>query len=87
MPYTDAADLFTDQRFRVGCFRKQSHIFTAFKQKLYKEFQCSFPGYCPLFQDVNIRKFRWQVRWLWEFLVNTHIDQNTCEWLKILIDT
>ena len=61
-------------------------FFAAFKQKLYKEFQCSFPRYCPLLQYVNIKKFRWQVMWLWEFLVNTQIDENTYEWLKILID-
>jgi len=24
--------------------------------------------------------------WLWEFLVNMQIDENTYEWLKILID-
>jgi len=36
-------------------------LFTAFKQKLYKEFQCSFPGYSPLLHYVNIKNFRWQV--------------------------
>jgi len=61
-------------------------LFTAFKQKLYKEFQCSFPGYIPLLQQVDIKSFRWQVMWLWEFLVNTQIDENTYEWLKTVID-
>jgi len=60
-------------------------LFTAFKQKLYKEFQCSFPGYSPLLQYVNINNFRWQVMWLWEFLVNTPIDENTYEWLKTFL--
>jgi len=46
-------------------------FFTAFKQKLHKEFQCSFPGYSPHLHHVNIKNFRWQVMWLWEFLVNT----------------
>jgi len=46
-------------------------FFTEFKQKLCKEFQCSFPVYCPLLQYVNIKNFRWQVMWLWEFFVNT----------------
>ena len=53
-------------------------FFPAFKQKLYKEFQCSFPGYCPLLQYVNIKIFRWQVMSIWEFLVNTQIDENSC---------
>jgi len=57
-----------------------------FKQKLYKEFQNSFCWYCPLLQYVTIHNFQWQVRWLWEFLVNTPIDENTYEWLQILIN-
>jgi len=61
-------------------------LFTAFKQKLYKEFQCLFPRYSPLLHHVNINNFRWQVMWLWEFLVNTPIDENTYKWLKTLID-
>ena len=62
-------------------------LFTTFKQKLYKEFQCSFPGYSPLLQYVNIKNFHWQVMCLWEFLVSTQIDEKTYELLKILIDS
>ena len=61
-------------------------IFFTFQQKLYKAFQCSFPRYCSLLQYINIENFRRQVMWLWEFLVNTQIDQNTYEWLKTLND-
>jgi len=52
-------------------------LFAAFKQKLYKEFQCLFPRYSSLLHYVNINHFRWQVTWLWEFLVNTPIGENT----------
>ena len=52
-----------------------SIFFRALKQKLYKEFQCSFAGYCPLLQDVNITNFRWQVMLFWEFLVNKQKDK------------
>ena len=62
-------------------------LFTAFKQKLHKEFQCPFLGYSPLLQQVDIKNFCWQVMWLWEFLVNTQIDESTYEWLKTLIDS
>ena len=61
-------------------------IFEVFKQKLYKEFQSSFFWYCPLFQYVTIRNLQCQVMWLWEFLVNTPIDENTYKWLQILIN-
>ena len=54
-------------------------LFTAFKQKLYKAFQCIFPRYSPLLHYVNINHFRWQVMWLWEFLANTPTDENTNE--------
>jgi len=62
-------------------------LFTAFKQKLYKEFQRSFPEYSPLLQYVNIKNFHWQVMCLWEFLVSVQIDEKTYEWLKILINS
>jgi len=52
-------------------------FFTMFKQKLYKEFQRSFQGYCPLLKYVNIKNFHGQVRCIWEFLVNTPIDEDT----------
>jgi len=61
-------------------------MFTALKQKLYKEIQCLFPRYSPLLHYVSINNFRWKVVWLWEFLVNTPIDENTYEWLQILIN-
>jgi len=61
-------------------------FFEVFKQKLYKEFQSSFFWYCPLLQYVTIHNFQWQVRWLWEFLVKAPIDENTYEWLQILIN-
>jgi len=61
-------------------------FFKAFKQKLYKEFRYSFPEYSSLLQCVDIHNFPWQVMYLWEFLVNTQTDENTYEWLKILID-
>ena len=61
-------------------------LFTAFKQKLYKEFQCIFPRYSPLLNYVTINHFRWQVMCLWEFLINTPINENTYEWLQILIN-
>ena len=63
-----------------------SMLFTAFKQKLYKEFQNSFFWDSPLLQYVTIHNFQWQVMWLWEFLVNTPIDDKTYEGLQILID-
>jgi len=34
-------------------------LFTAFKQKLYKEFQNSFFWYCPLLEYVTIHNFQW----------------------------
>jgi len=36
-------------------------LFTAFKQKLYKAFQCSFPGYSSLLHYVNNKNFHWLV--------------------------
>jgi len=68
-------------------FENNPMLFTAFKQKLYKEFQRPFPGYSSLLQYININNFHWQVMCLWEFLVNTQIDERTYEWLKILIDS
>jgi len=60
-------------------------FFEVFKQKLYKEFQGSLFWYYPMLQYVSIQNFQWQVMWLWEFLVNTPIDENTYEWLRTLI--
>ena len=60
-------------------------FFKVLKQKLHKEFQSFFFWYCPLRQYVTIHNFQWQVMWLWEFLVNMQIDENTYEWLKTLV--
>jgi len=57
-----------------------------FKQKLYKEFQGSLFWYWPLVQYVNRHDVQWQVMWLWEFLINTPTDENTYEWLQMLIN-
>jgi len=69
----------------LDILENNSILFTAFKQKLYKEFQCSFPGYSPLLQYVNIKHFPWQVMYLWEFLVTTQMGEKMYEWLKTLI--
>ena len=61
-------------------------FFKIFKQKLHKDFRCSFPEYSSLLQHVEVHNFPCQVMYLWEFLVNTQTDENTYEWLKILID-
>jgi len=71
---------------KIDVLEQNPLFFEVFKQKLYKEFQSSFFWYCPLLQYVTIHNFQWQVRWLWEFLVNTPIDENTYEWLQILIN-
>jgi len=68
----------------IDVFEQNPLFFEIFQQKLYKEFQSSFFWYSPLLQYVTIHNFQWQVRWLWEFLVNTPIDENTHEWLQTL---
>jgi len=71
---------------KIDVLEQNPLFFKVLKQKLYLEFQSSFFWYCPLVQYVIIRNFQWQVMWIWEFLVNTLIDENTYEWLQILIN-
>jgi len=71
---------------KIDVLEQNPLFFKVFKQKLYKEFQSFFFWYCPLLQYVTSRNFQWQVMWLWGFLVNTPIDENTYEWLQILIN-
>jgi len=73
---------------KIDVLEQNPLFFEAFKQKLYKEFQSSFFWYCPLLQYVTPRNYVAfsYVMWLWEFLVNTPIDENTYEWLQILIN-
>jgi len=87
MPCTETADFLQAKGLELDVLEDNLILFTAFKQKLHKEFQCSFLGYSPLLQQVDIKNFCWQVMWLWEFLVNTQIDESTYEWLKTLIDS
>ena len=74
------------KNLKIDVSEQNPLFFKIFKQKLYKEFQSSFFWYCPLLQYVTIHNFQWQVMWLWEFVVNTPIDENTYEWLQILIN-
>jgi len=71
---------------KIDVLEQNPLFFEVFKQKLYKEFQSSFFWYCPLLQYVTIHNFQWQVMWLWEFLVNTLIDENTYKWLQTLLN-
>jgi len=71
---------------KIDVLEQNPLFFEVFKQKLYKEFQSSFFWYCPLLQYVTIHNFQWQVMWLWEFLVNTPIDEKAYVWLQILIN-
>jgi len=75
-----------DKGLKLEVLEANPIFFKAFKQKLHKEFRCSFPEYSSLLQYVDIHNFPWQVTYLSEFLVNTQTDENTYEWLKILID-
>jgi len=70
---------------KVEVLTQNPLFFEMFKQKLYKEFQGCLFWYWPLLEYVNIRDFQWQVMWLWEFLVNTPIDEGTYDWLRKLI--
>ena len=75
-----------DKGLKLKVLEANPTFFKAFKQKLRKEFRGSFPGYSSFLQHIDIHSFRWQVMFLWEFLVNTPTDENTCEWLKTLIN-
>jgi len=61
-------------------------LFSVFKRKLYSKFRDSFQLYRPLLQLVNIKFHRWQVTWLWEYLVNIPITADTYEHIYTLID-
>ena len=61
-------------------------LFSVFKRKLYSKFRDSFPLYRPLLQLVNIKFYRWQVTWFWEYLVNVPITADTYEHIYTLID-
>jgi len=61
-------------------------LFSMFKRKLYSKFRNSFQSYRPLHQLVNIKFYRWQVTWFWEYLVNIPIATETYEYIYILID-
>ena len=61
-------------------------LFTMLKQKLKDEYQYSFPKFYLLLKYVNVRYFKWHVKWLWELLFNIRPDDGTYERLKTLID-
>ena len=75
-----------DKDLKLEVLEANPIFFKVFKQKLHKEFRCSFPEYSSLLQYVHIYNLSWQVMYLWEFLVNTQTDENTYQWLKMLID-
>jgi len=77
MSHINTKKSIASQKFEERRFRTKPFIFEMFKQKLYKEFQGSLFWYFPLLQYVSMHNFQWQVMWLWEFLVNTPIDENT----------
>ena len=74
------------KNLKIEVLEQNPLFFEMFKQKLYQEFQGSLFWYCSLLQYVNIQDFQWQVMRLWEFLVNTPIDENTYEWIRMLIN-
>jgi len=61
-------------------------LFSVFKRKLYSKFRDSFQLYRPLLQFVNIKLYRWQVTWFWEYLVNIPITADTYKHIYTLID-
>jgi len=56
-------------------------LFSAFKRKLYDRFRNSFQLYRPLLALVNSNYYRWQVTWLWEYLINIPISENPYEYI------
>jgi len=60
-------------------------LFNMLKQKVYNEFRCSFPSYVSLLKIIDTKNFRWQLYWLWEYLINSPITINTCESVHNLI--
>jgi len=61
-------------------------LFSVFKRKLYSKFRDSFQAYRPLLELVNIKFYRWQVSWFWEYLVNIPITADTYEHIYNLIN-
>ena len=61
-------------------------LFSVFKRKLYSKFQDSFQAYRLLLEFVNIKFYRWQVSWFWEYLVNIPMTRDTYENIYTLID-
>jgi len=61
-------------------------LFSVFKRKLYSKFRDSFQVYRPLLELVNIKFYRWQVSWFWEYLVNIPITADTYEHIYTLIN-
>jgi len=61
-------------------------LFSVFKRKLYSKFRDSFQLYRPLLELVNIKFYRWQVTWFWEYSVNIPITTDTYEHVYTLID-
>ena len=57
-----------------------------FWRKLYGEIRDSIQAYRPMRELVNIKFYRWQVTWLWEYLVNIPITADTYEHTHTLID-
>jgi len=53
---------------------------------LYDEIRDSIQAYRPMRELVNIKFYRWQVTWLWEYLVNIPITADTYEHTHTLID-
>jgi len=61
-------------------------LVSVFKRKLYSKFRDSFQLYRPLLELVNIKFYRWQVTWFWEYLVNIPITADTYEHIYTLVD-
>jgi len=61
-------------------------LFSVFKRKLYSKFRDSFQAYRPLLELVNIKFYRWQVIWFWEYLVNIPKTADTYEHIYTLIN-
>jgi len=77
MSHIETTKSIARQKLKIEVLEQNPLFFDMFKLKLYKEFQGSLFWHCSLLQYVNIHDFQWQVMWLWEFLVNTPIDENT----------
>jgi len=60
-------------------------LFNMLKQQVYNEFRCSYPSYASLLKLKDIKNFRWQLYWLWGYLINSPITINTYERVHNLI--